>query len=42
MLEAGEPIKAILRNADVDELLAIERFAGGYLRAPRSAGLSSA
>lgn len=35
MLEAGAPIKAILRDADMDELLAIERFAGGYLRAAK-------
>jgi hypothetical protein len=35
LLEAGEPIKNILGNADQDELLAIERFAGGYLRAAK-------
>jgi hypothetical protein len=35
LLEAGAPIKAILKDADLDELLAIERFAGGYLRAAK-------
>lgn len=35
LLEAGAPIKAILKDASLDELLAIERFAGGYLRAAK-------
>ncbi|MET1152809.1 hypothetical protein [Arthrobacter sp.] len=37
LLEAGAPIKTILRDASVDELLAIERFAVGYLRAAKLA-----
>lgn len=36
LLEAGTPIKEILRGADVDELLAVERFAPGYLRAAKA------
>jgi hypothetical protein len=35
LLEAGAPIKSILKDAGLDELLAIERFAGGYLRAAK-------
>jgi hypothetical protein len=37
LLQAGAPIKGILKSADLDELLAIERFAGGYLRAAKLA-----
>jgi hypothetical protein len=37
LLEAGASIKAILKTASLDELLAIERFAGGYLRAAKLA-----
>jgi hypothetical protein len=35
LLESGASIKAVLKDAGVDELLAIERFAGGYLRAAK-------
>lgn len=37
LLEAGASIKSILREAGADELLAIERFAVGYLRAAKLA-----
>jgi hypothetical protein len=37
LLEGGAPIKSILRDAGVDELLAIERFGVGYLRAAKLA-----
>jgi hypothetical protein len=37
LLEAGASIKSILRDASPDELLAIERFAVGYLRAAKLA-----
>lgn len=37
LLEAGTPIKAILREASIEEVLAIERFGAGYLRAAKSA-----
>jgi hypothetical protein len=37
LLEAGASIKSILRDASMDELLAIERFAVGYLRAAKLA-----
>lgn len=35
LLKAGAPITSILRDAGADELLAIERFAPGYLRAAK-------
>lgn len=35
LLETGVPVKEILRGADVDALLAVERFAPGYLRAAK-------
>lgn len=35
LLKAGAPITSILREAGADELLAIERFAPGYLRAAK-------
>lgn len=35
LLDAGASIKAIMRDASVDELLAIERFATGHLRAAK-------
>jgi hypothetical protein len=37
LLEAGASIKAVLKTASLDELLAIERFAVGYLRAAKLA-----
>lgn len=37
LLEAGAPIKTVLRDASVDELLAIERFGVGHLRAAKLA-----
>lgn len=37
LLEAGASIKTILRDAGTDELLAIERFGVGYLRAAKLA-----
>lgn len=33
LLEAGAPLKAIIREAGTDELLAIERYSKGYLKA---------
>jgi hypothetical protein len=37
LLKAGAPITSILREAGADELLAIERFGVGYLRAAKLA-----
>lgn len=35
LLDAGQPLKEILKSATVDDLLAIERFAGGWLTVQR-------
>lgn len=35
LLDAGHPLKEILKIASVDDLLAIERFAGGWLTVQR-------
>ena len=35
LIEAGASIKSILREASTDELLAVERFGAGYLRAAK-------
>lgn len=35
LLEAGKPLKEVLKTATVDDLLAIERFAGGWLTVQR-------
>lgn len=35
LLDAGKPLKEILKTAMVDDLLAIERFAGGWLTVQR-------
>jgi hypothetical protein len=35
LLEAGKPLREVLKTATVDDLLAIERFAGGWLTVQR-------
>jgi hypothetical protein len=35
LLDAGKPLKEVLQTAGADDLLAIERFAGGWLQAQR-------
>lgn len=36
LLDSGQTLKDVLRNASLDDLLAIERFSGGWLTAQRA------